>query len=95
MPEANQYLFPHKELLELLIRKADVHEGKWILMANLGFSPGNFGPTPDQMSPGAAVVVLQMGLQRAGADTPPEMAIDAAVVNPAPKTSAAPKTKKS
>jgi hypothetical protein len=54
MPEVNQYLFNHKELLELMIKKADVHEGKWIVMANLGFSPGNFGPSPDQMSPGEA-----------------------------------------
>jgi hypothetical protein len=95
MPEANQYLFPHKELLELLIKKADVHEGKWILMANLGFSPGNFGPTPDQMSPGAAMVVMQMGFQRAPPDTPPEMVMDAAVVNPASKTTPVSKTKKS
>jgi hypothetical protein len=85
MPEVNQYLFNHKELLELMIKKADVHEGKWIVMANLGFSPGNFGPSPDQMSPGAAVVVLQMGIQRAIAETPPQMILDAAVVNPVTK----------
>ena len=86
MPEANQYLFNHKELLELLIKKADLHEGKWTLMANMGFSPGNFASTPDQMSPGAAVIVLQMGIQRADAQAPPEMVMDAAVMNPSPKT---------
>jgi hypothetical protein len=85
MPEVNQYLFNHKELLELMIKRAGVHEGRWMVMANLGFSPGNFGPTPDQMSPGAAVVVMQMGIQRALAETPPEMTVDAAVVNPDPK----------
>jgi hypothetical protein len=83
MPEVNQYLFNHKELLELLIRKADVHEGKWIIMANLGFSPGNFGPSADQMAPGAVIAILQMGIQRAPAETPPAMMVDAAVVNPA------------
>jgi hypothetical protein len=85
MPEANQYLFPHKELLEMMIKKAGVHEGRWIVMANLGFSPGNFGPSPDQMSPGAAMAILQMGIQRAPPEVPPEMIVDAAVVNPAPK----------
>jgi hypothetical protein len=86
MPEANQYLFSHKELLELMIKKAGVHEGKWIVMANFGFSPGNFGPAPDQMTPGTVVAILQMGIQRAGAETPTEMVVDAAQVNPAPKS---------
>jgi hypothetical protein len=82
MPEANQYLFSRQELLTLLIREAGVHEGKWILAANLGFSPGNFGPTPDQMVPGSVVAILQMGIQKAGVDTPDAMTLDAAVVNP-------------
>jgi hypothetical protein len=95
MPEVNQYLFNHKELLELLIKKADVHEGKWILMANMGFSPGNFGPNPGQMSPGAAVVIMQMGFQRAAPETPLEMIVDASVVNPTPKVvNSNPKAKK-
>lgn len=82
MPEANQYLFSHKELLELMIKQAGVHEGKWVTTANLGFSPGNFGPSPDQLAPGAAVIVLQMGIQRAPAEAPAEMVMDAAKVNP-------------
>jgi hypothetical protein len=85
MPEANQYLFTNKELLALLIKEAGVHEGKWMLAANIAFSPGNFGPTPDQMSPGAVVAIVQMGIQRAGADTLEQMALDAGVVNPLSK----------
>ena len=87
MPEANQYLFGNKELLELLVKHAGMHEGKWILMANLGFSAGNFGPGPDQMSPGGIVAVLQMGIQRATPEAPEQMTVDAAVVNPAPASS--------
>lgn len=82
MPEANQYLFSHKELLELLVKKAGVHEGKWMIMANFGFSPGNFGPSPDQMAPGTVVVLLQVGIQRATPETPDPMTIDAATSNP-------------
>jgi hypothetical protein len=82
MPEANQYLFNHKELLEVLIKQAGVHEGKWVIMASFGFSPGNFGPSPDQMAPGAVVAVLQIGIQRATSETPDAMSLDAAVVNP-------------
>jgi hypothetical protein len=83
MPEANQYMVTNKELLELLIKACGVHEGRWVLMAMFGFAPGNFGPGPEQMSPGAAVVVTQMGITRAQPDTPVQMTLDAAVVNPA------------
>jgi len=83
MPEVNQYVFSNKELLELLIKQAGVREGKWILLANFGFNAGNFGPTPDQATPGALVVIQQIGIQRAAVDTPESMSLDAAVVNPA------------
>jgi len=83
MPEANQYTFTNKELLKVLIKEAGVHEGRWILLTNFGFSAGNFGPTPEQMAPGAVTVVNHMGIQRAQKDTPEEMSLDAAVVNPA------------
>jgi hypothetical protein len=85
MPEANQIVFDNKELLELLLKKADVHEGKWILQIMFGFGPGNFGPTPDQMTPGVVVAVQKIGIQRATDETPVEMTIDAAVVNPPPE----------
>jgi hypothetical protein len=83
MPEINQYMFNNKELLELLIKQAHVHDGRWILMSNFGCSAGYFGSTADQVAPpGVAIVINQMGIQRAQADTPKEMWLDAAVVNP-------------
>lgn len=84
MADANQYTVTNKELVELIIRAAGVHEGKWVLMANLRFGPGNFGPSPAEMCPGAVVAVQQMGITRADAATPHEMQVDAAVVNPRP-----------
>jgi hypothetical protein len=82
MPEINQYTFSNKELLELLVKQAGVHEGRWVLMVNFGFSAGNFGPSPDNMSPGAVVAITQMGIQRAQSDTPQEMSVDASTANP-------------
>lgn len=82
MPEINQLFFTHREVLELLIKKADVHEGRWMLAVNFGFSAGNFGPGPEQLSPGAIVALLAVGLQRAVAETPEAMTLDAAVINP-------------
>ncbi len=84
MPEANQYSVTHKELIELIIKKAEVHEGRWTLSLSVGFSPGNFGPTPDQMSPGVIVGVTSIGIVRETPEMnmPEALTIDAAVVNP-------------
>ena len=82
MPEINQYMFNNKELLELLIKHAHVHDGRWVLIANFGFSAGQFGQTADQVAPGVAIVINQMEIQRAQVDVPKEMWLDAAVVNP-------------
>lgn len=84
MPEINQLFFQHKEVVELLIKKADLHEGKWVLSANFGFSAGNFGASPEQLAPGAIVAVLGIGLTRAAPETPEQIQVDAAVVNPRP-----------
>jgi hypothetical protein len=81
MPEANQYLFSNKELLELLIKQADLHEGRWTLMANFGVSPGSIGPTPEQAAPGVAIFVSQIGITRAQKDTPEAISADATIVN--------------
>jgi hypothetical protein len=82
MPEINQVFFQHREVVELLIKKADIHEGKWVLALNFGLSAGNFGPTLDQLAPGAVVAVLGIGLNRAPPDTPEAIQVDASAVNP-------------
>ncbi len=82
MPEANQYTFTNREILELLVKHAGVRDGRWVLQATFGFGAGNFGPTPDKMAPGAVTVISHMGIQRAGADTPDEMSVDASTINP-------------
>jgi hypothetical protein len=84
MPEISQYLFSSKELLEILIKEANVHEGRWVLMANFGITPGNYGPAADQMSPGILFAVTQIGIQKAPPELPDGAWLDAAVVNPPP-----------
>jgi hypothetical protein len=81
--EANQYTFDHKEAVELLIKKADIHEGKWVLMVTLGFTAGNFTTGVDQAMPGAIVLVQKFGIQRAEPGSPESLVVDAALVNPA------------
>jgi hypothetical protein len=83
MPEINQIFFQHREIVELLIKKADLHDGKWMLSLNFGLSPGNFGLTPEQAVPGVVVAVTGIGLTRGASDTPEALQVDASVVNPA------------
>ena len=83
MPEVNQYAFNCPEVVEALIKKAGLHEGKWQLIVNFGFGAANMGPTPAQMAPGAAVVISSLALQKATVESPESLTVDAAVVNPA------------
>lgn len=85
MPEANQYTYTNRELLTLLIQKAGVREGRWMLMANFGITPGNIGPTPEQAAPGVAIFIGHIGITKAQKDVPEAVSLDAAEVNPLPK----------
>ncbi len=95
MPQVNQYVLNNKELLELIIKQTNVHEGRWMLMATFGIAPGNYGPTLEQMTPGVAVGISNVGIQRADSNTSKKMTLDAAVVNPAPKAKASPSKRRS
>jgi hypothetical protein len=82
MAEASQFTFTHKELVEALIKKAGLHEGKWMLLVNFGFAALNSGPSPDQLMPTAVAAVQNVGIQRAPEDASPSLVVDAAEVNP-------------
>jgi hypothetical protein len=82
MPEANQYVFTHKELVEMMIKKTGLHEGKWILQATFTFAAINGGPSPDQLIPTAIVGLQSVGLQKALPGAPPSLTVDAAEANP-------------
>jgi hypothetical protein len=83
MPEASQYIFKYGEVVELLIKKAGLHEGKWQLIMNFGLTGANVGPGPNDVVPAAILGVTNIGLQRATPESPPALTVDAAVVNPA------------
>lgn len=76
------YSFTHRELLELLIKASNVHEGTWMLQMNFGFSAGNFGPNDESVLPGAVSVVNHVGITRAPDNAPKGLVADAAKVNP-------------
>jgi hypothetical protein len=82
MPEVSQYLFTHKELAEMMVKKAELHEGKWTLLVNFTFAAVMGGPSPEQIIPTAFAGVQSIGLQKAMPESPAALTIDAAEVNP-------------
>jgi hypothetical protein len=86
MPEAQTYNFSHKELLELLIRASNVHEGDWMLQMNFGFTAGNFGSNEESVLPGAISLVNSVGITRAPENAPKALVLDAAKINPRTST---------
>ena len=82
MAEATQITFKYTELVELMLKKQEIHEGIWGLFVNFGLSASNIGPSEANLSPAAIVGVLGIGLQKF--DKESNLAVDAAKVNPLP-----------
>lgn len=84
MPETKNYTFGYTELAEILVKKLDIHEGFWGLYIEFNFGAANINASPDakSLAPAAIAAVKSIGIQRF--DTPNNLTVDAAVVNPIP-----------
>ena len=80
MPEPTQIVFTHKEIVELLLKKQDIHEGIWGLFIKFGLKAANIGASPTDMMPSAIIPVLEIGLQKGKEEG--NLFVDAAKVNP-------------
>lgn len=92
MAEATNYIFTHKEIAELLIKKQDIHEGFWGIHIEFGLGAANIssGPEDQNVLPSAIIPVKRIGIQKF--DQPNPLTVDAALVNPV-KTSVKTKRK--
>lgn len=83
MAEATQFQYKHRDLLLLMLRDQNIHDGHWILMAQFGFGAMNAGLTENgsDVSPSAIVAIQSIGCQRVPEPTP--FSVDASVANPA------------
>lgn len=86
MPESREIVFSYKEIAETLIKKADIHEGTWGIVIRFGFGATNVNTNEiagtETLIPAAIASVREIGIQRF--DTPNNLTVDAAIVNPAP-----------
>ncbi len=82
MPEQTEIMFTHKELVELMVKKQDIHDGIWMLSVRFGMQATNFGNATDgsDVLPTALVPVVAIGIHRG--DKLTNVSVDASVVNP-------------
>ncbi len=75
-------MFTHKELVELMLKKQNIHDGVWMLSVRFGMQATNFGAAADgsDVLPTALIPVVAIGIHRT--DKVSNVAVDASVVNP-------------
>ncbi|HEV1285562.1 MAG TPA: hypothetical protein VNU44_09630 [Bryobacteraceae bacterium] len=82
MAEATQIMFSHKELVEMMIKKQELHEGIWALSVRFGMQATSFGTSQDgsDVLPTALIPVVEIGINRAEKEN--NISVDASRVNP-------------
>jgi hypothetical protein len=95
--EVDKFTVTNRKLAELILKSAGIREGRWFLICNFGVSPGHFGPNLSQLSPGVAVVIQTVGIQREtpGMKIPSELVVDATKLTVEPAESNKASTKQS
>jgi hypothetical protein len=82
MAEPTQYTFSWPEVAELLIKKQDIHEGKWMVALEFQINVGLMGIQPPAATPGVMALCNSVQLAKAQEQSPQNLVVDAAVVNP-------------
>jgi len=87
MPEISQITLTHRELVEMMVKSQNIHEGKWRLIVVFGIQGVNFVPPgSNEALPTAIIPVQKIGLQRVKNDEKEDnITVDAAKVNPLPQ----------
>jgi hypothetical protein len=82
MAEITQLFYSHRELVTVMLKDRNIHEGHWIIIVNFGFAAMNAGQDEagTDVSPTAVVGVNKIGIQLVPEPTP--FSIDASIVNP-------------
>jgi hypothetical protein len=84
MVEVTQLSFTWVEIAEMLVKKADIHEGKWLVTAEMSINAGILGATPTDSKPGVVVLLNRLQLVKAETGAPESLVVDAAKLNPVP-----------
>jgi hypothetical protein len=82
MAEVSQYTFSWSEVTEALIKKQNIHEGKWMAVIEFAVTGGVVGQEPPDARPGLVAMANSIQLVRAQPTSAAHLVIDASQVNP-------------
>lgn len=90
--DGKQRIVSHREIATLLVKQQEIHEGFWGLFLRFGLQAINIPvQIPDSsrigLFPAAVLPILEIGIQPFAELN--DLCVDAAVVNPKPKTAKA------
>jgi len=85
MAETTRRIYSNKELVVMMLKDQGIHEGNWVLAANLSFTAMNFGQSPDGSDASPAGVVAVTGVLLECVPAPLPFSVSAAEANPKPK----------
>lgn len=95
MADPKRVVLPYKDLVEMMIKRNNLHEGLWGLFARFGLNVANAPVEYDdatQVRPVAIVPLIEIGLQEYKQLN--DLSLDAAVVNPRQKVAKKARTAK-
>lgn len=84
MPEPSQFTYSFQELAELMVKKQGIHEGLWGIYIEFAIAAANTSDSTGTFLPTAIIPIRKIGLQKF--EEASNLTVDAAEVNPAPKT---------
>jgi len=82
-----EFFFSHKAIVEDLIRRQGIHEGRWMLTVELGLKGTNVLTSLEGKStlvPAGVLTITRIGITRTNEVN--DLSVDAAEVNPSPPT---------
>ena len=82
MAEIKQISYTNKEILILMIKDQNIHEGHWVLGAGFAFGAMSMGQSADgaDASPTAIATLSGLGIERIPESVP--FSVDASIENP-------------
>lgn len=81
-----QVSYDLRELAIALIKDKQIHEGKWTVGFEFTLGAAILGPTPEEVLPSAVAQIVKALLTPASPSLPVHLVVDAAEVNPAPRS---------
>lgn len=93
--EKNRISFNYQEVVECLIKKAEIHEGIWGISIGFGFGAVNVTDPNDEESlmPAGVIPIGSIGIERLE-EHQKNLSVDASLVNPSKSQANKPKKKK-